>query len=125
MNPKFIIATNRNQGDTKKVLCVCTAGILRSASISTVLTQEYGYNTRVVGCDPNALCHIEWQHVAWADEIVCANEEHKEYILERFNDYLGDGEDRNKIIVLGIEDIFKYMEPDLVHLINIRYDNAK
>ena len=41
---------NRYQGDYKRVLCVCSAGLLRSPTAALVLAQDpYNYNTRAVG----------------------------------------------------------------------------
>ena len=41
---------NSYQGDFKKVLCVCSGGIIRSATVALVLSQEpYNYNTRAAG----------------------------------------------------------------------------
>jgi len=35
---------NSSQGSTKKVLTVCSAGLLRSATLQNMLIREYGYN---------------------------------------------------------------------------------
>lgn len=37
---------NRFQTKTKKVLCVCSAGLLRSPTLANVLNLKYGFNTR-------------------------------------------------------------------------------
>ena len=40
------------QEGTERVLCVCTGGILRSATASAILAGEpYNFNTRAVGVD--------------------------------------------------------------------------
>ena len=41
--------SNPWQGDAKRVLCVCSAGLLRSPTAAKVLYDEYGYNTRAAG----------------------------------------------------------------------------
>lgn len=63
--------TNPNQGSAKKVLCVCSAGLLRSPTLAEVLTKKYGYNCRAVGSDQEyALIPITSDLIHWADEVV-------------------------------------------------------
>lgn len=101
---------NRFQGDAKKVLVVCSAGILRSPSIANALHVEFGYNTRPVGSDKEfALIPITQALIWWADIIVFVNvdsylqldEEEKEEIQS-----VGV-----KVIKLDIEDDFDYGDP--------------
>lgn len=62
---------NPHQGSAKKVLCVCSAGLLRSPTLANVLHKELGYNTRAVGaCSSFALIPISEALIHWADEIV-------------------------------------------------------
>ena len=59
------------QTNTKRVLCVCSAGLLRSPTLANVLHQEFGYNTRACGTSQEyALIPITEALIAWADEIV-------------------------------------------------------
>ena len=65
---------NHYQGKTKKVLCACSAGLLRSATLQNFLIREYGYNVRNCGTDESyALIPISEALVEWADEIVFVN----------------------------------------------------
>lgn len=65
-------AGNRFQGSRKKVLCVCSAGLLRSPTVAWILSNEpFGYNTRAVGTSQEyALIPVDDVHVRWADAIV-------------------------------------------------------
>src|SRR5258708_32622248 len=78
--------TNRFQGKYKKVLCVCSAGLLRSPTAAFVLSQEpYNFNTRAVGIEEEfALIPIDRVVVEWADEIVCMQDRHRAYLSEKF-----------------------------------------
>ncbi len=41
---------NPHQGSNKKVLCVCSAGLLRSPTLAWILSNEpFNFNTRAVG----------------------------------------------------------------------------
>lgn len=60
--------TNWSQGDTKKVLTVCSAGLLRSATLQNFLIKEYGFNVRNCGTEESyALIPISEALVKWAD----------------------------------------------------------
>lgn len=108
---------NSNQGPTKRVLCVCSAGILRSATASHVLASTpYEYNTRAVGIKPYALVPIDDVLIAWADEIVCMDKEHVEALIVHF------GSPSKPVICLDIPDDYEYRQPELVQLIKTRYE---
>lgn len=68
------IANSKNhyQGQRKKVLCVCSAGLLRSPTLAWILSNEpFGYNTRAVGTSQEyALIPMDDVHVRWADAVV-------------------------------------------------------
>jgi predicted protein tyrosine phosphatase len=101
----------------KRVLCICTAGLIRSATAAVVLSQwPFNFNTRCAGQnDTYALIPIDQVLTEWADEIVCMECEHKDY-LERIC-----GITKKPIIVLGIPDDYHYREPALMDLISTKY----
>lgn len=113
---------NRFQGDFKRVLLVCSAGILRSPTAAFVLSQEpYNYNTRAVGVSEDyALIHIDEVHIEWAQEIVCMGKEQESYIWNNFGDQLNG----TPVINLEIPDNFRYRDPKLMEMIKTRYDDA-
>ena len=117
-------AHNRNQGRYKRVLCVCSAGMLRSPTIAWVLSNEpYNCNVRVVGAVPEyALVPVDEVLLWWAEEIVCADEEHKVAIKE----LLDAAAHTDKIIhVLHVPDHFKFRDPKLVAMIEKRLREIK
>lgn len=111
---------NPYQGTTKKVLCVCSAGLLRSPTAAVVLSQEpFNYNTRAAGCNEEyALVPVSDLLLHWADEVVCMEEEHLRAIEDRIDGY-------KTVIVLGIPDSFPYRDPALVDLIKEKYTKAQ
>lgn len=107
---------NPYQGNTKKVLCVCSAGLLRSPTAAKVLYDEYGYNTRACGVyEEYALIPLTELLLVWADEIVFMNHEHLEEAEEKF------GKITTNLLVLEIPDKYPYMDPELQKLIFERY----
>lgn len=112
---------NRFQTKTKKVLCVCSAGLLRSPTLANVLNLKYGFNTRAVGADKEfALIPITQALIWWADEIVFVN-------FEAFSSL--DQEEKDEIeevgvikTILNIEDDFDWMDANLRCKLLEQYD---
>jgi len=106
--------SNRHQGAFKKVLCVCSAGLLRSPTAALVLSQEpFNFNTRACGISPDyALIVLDDVLIAWSDEIVCMETGVMREIAKRTH---------KPIICLGIQDSFDYRDPELMALIAERY----
>lgn len=111
--------TNPNQGKYKKVLCVCSAGLLRSPTAALVLSQKpFNYNTRAAGMEKDyALVVVDEYLILWADEIVCMSRGQEVEIREQFKT-------DKPIICLGIEDSYDYRDPALIKLIASNYKEA-
>jgi predicted protein tyrosine phosphatase len=103
---------NPNQGIDKKVLCVCSAGLLRSPTLAWILSNKpFSYNTRAVGTSSEyALIVLDEVQLQWADAVVFVDQgnyisacyDHKELI------------DNMEHYVLDIPDIYKFRHPKLV-----------
>jgi predicted protein tyrosine phosphatase len=101
-------AKNPYQGDMKKVLCVCSAGLLRSPTIAWILSNEpFGYNTRACGAEPEyALIPLDDALVFWADEVVVVEQWQKERVLAF---------DKNKKVhVIETPDMYGTRDPELI-----------
>ena len=99
---------NPFQGSMEKVLCVCSAGLLRSPTIAYILS-NHGFNTRAVGIHDYALIQIDEVLIEWADKIICAEQSILEFLKKKYNiDYA---------ISLDIPDMFKFRDPVLVTII--------
>lgn len=104
--------TNRYQTEAKRVLCVCSASLLRSPTLANVLHQEFGYNTRSAGSSEEyALIPVSVALLYWADEIVFVNVENFKECLYYNEEY--DSIIRRKAVVLSIEDDFEWNAPVL------------
>lgn len=98
------------QGDYKKVLCVCSAGMLRSATTAWVLSREpFNYNTRAVGTKEYALIPLTTELIQWADEIICMEQSHKNSLSYVNID--------KPVYVLNIPDEYDYRDPELIDII--------
>ena len=67
------VVNNPFQGKDKKVVFVCSMGILRSATAARLYGHKY--NTRSAGTHGEALIQLSPNLLGWADEIVFVNEE--------------------------------------------------
>ncbi len=112
-------SSNRYQGEYKRVLCVCSAGLLRSPTAALVLSQEpYNFNTRAAGLDEAfALIPVDRVLIEWADEIVVFETKQAKIIRERL-------EEDKPIIDLNISDNFSYRDQELIKLIKESYDRS-
>lgn len=109
---------NMYQGKFKKVLCVCSAGLLRSPTAAVVLSQEpFNYNTRAAGAvSEYALVAVDKVLLEWADEIVCMEQRHSDLVQD-----INGGKLEKKVIVLDIPDRFPYRDSELVKMISSKY----
>src|SRR3990167_4945553 len=107
-NNRKHMSKHPSQGSYKKVLCVCSGGLLRSPTAAYVLSQDpFNFNTRAVGLIPKyALIQIDELLIEWADEIVCMDRKHL--------GMLRDMGVKKKIICIGVKDDFVYRSPKLI-----------
>ena len=118
------LANSKNpyQGEYKKVLCVCSAGLMRSPKAAWVLSQEpYNYNTRAAGLTQEfALVPVDKVLLHWCSEVVCMSGAQADEV----QDLLDDMQEEKPIISLNIPDMYGYRDPELVELIKSAYDEA-
>ena len=126
MNNLNRLSNTRNpfQGDYKKVLCVCSAGLLRSPTAANVLQATYGFNTRAVGYSGEyALIKLNEVQIYWADELVLVHPSVKEevdYLFENVKVYQNVDK-----VVLNIPDKYEFMNHDLKKMILKQYEDAE
>ena len=111
--------SNPSQGDYKKVLCVCSAGLLRSPSAALVLSQPpFDFNTRAAGMSSDfALVIVDEYLLAWADQVVCMTPDQKVDLMDMVKD-MGVPP---PIVCLEIEDSYDYRDPRLMKMIAEKY----
>lgn len=112
MNRKWN-SKNEFQMKYKRVLCVCSAGLLRSPTTAWVLSNEpYNFNTRAAGFDVgHALIPVDDVLIEWADEIVCMDEYQQKRLQEKTT---------KPVHNLKVGDNFEYRDKGLVTIIKIR-----
>ena len=111
------VVRNPYQGSDKKVLFVCSMGILRSATAARIYANKY--NTRSAGSWGDALIPLTPILLAWAQEIVFVNQENYKNAVAEF------GEDVFKETptkVLNIPDQYPHMHPELIKAFEEQYE---
>lgn len=110
---------NSYQGEEKRVLCVCSAGLLRSPTMARVLAEKYNYNTRAAGItEEYALISVDDVLVEWADEFVVAENWMGEELIAKYPKV-------TSFISLNLPDIYGRMDLKLVSLIKERYEEVR
>lgn len=113
---------NPAQGMAKRVLCLCSAGLLRSPTLAWVLSNPpYDYNTRAAGVNLEyALIPIDMYLINWADEIVCVEPSVRDQLVE----YCAKEEinlGQTPVIVLDIPDMYERRSAHLVAMVKKQY----
>jgi len=110
---------NHWQGASKKVLTVCSAGLLRSPTAAWILSNSpFNFNTRAVGASSEyALIQLDAVNVFWADEIIVMNESQKlevEHIQAALTTAVGYRS--VPVHVLDVPDNYGFRQPELVEI---------
>lgn len=114
---------NMYQGSDLKVLCVCSAGLLRSPTMAKVLHRQYdNINARAVGYSYEyALIPLEVVHLFWADLVLCADDDAFSVCNQMLQQHGFDRDTHN----LGIPDDYAYGDKALVDIITQKFDQIK
>lgn len=110
MNNRIHNARNPYQGNFRKVLCVCSAGLLRSPTIAWILSNPpYNFNTRAVGVDESfALIPLDEVLLSWADDVVFVHKSAELSARAKF--------DIDKFITLALPDNYEYRAEGLIEV---------
>ena len=121
MNNRLHNVTNPYQGTYKKVLTVCSAGLLRSPTLAWMLSQPpYEYNTRACGVTQEyALVPLDEALIHWADEIVFVHPDNHEEAVDKFPQLL-----KKNVFVLNLPDKYLYRDEELIKLARKQYDDT-
>ena len=103
--------SNPHQGPALRVLCVCSAGLLRSPTLARVLSRTpYNFNTRAAGHNEEyALIQVDKVLLSWADVVIFAEKSHQTAVNKNFS-----VADTTNQVVLRLPDVYGYNDPRLV-----------
>ena len=92
------------------ILFVCSRNEWRSRTAESIFSESDEHVVRSAGTASSARIKVNEPMMLWADLIFCMEDGHKEILKQRFRMATRDAQ----IIVLHIEDEYKYMDPSLV-----------
>lgn len=114
------VVHNPFQGKDKKVVFVCSMGILRSATGARIYAHKY--NTRSAGTWNEALIPLTATLLEWSNEVVFVNKHNYEQVKQYYVEELIDIDQRYNIKVLDIPDNYNHMHPELIKAFNDQYE---
>ena len=114
------VVNNPYQGSDKKVVFVCSMGILRSATAARIYARKY--NTRSAGTWDEALIQLDLTLMRRADEIVFVNRHNYEQVRQYYLKEHFDIDEEFNIKVLDIPDSFPHMAPELIQAFEEQYE---
>lgn len=107
---------NPYQGKAPRGLFVCSAGLLRSATMANYFAKK-GWNTRAAGTHNYALVPLSFNLLMWAQHVYFVNRENYEVARKAFEGHSRATAILDDAIVLDITDQYPYNHPDLIRII--------
>lgn len=95
------------------ILFVCSRNQWRSPTAEKVFRRRPGIDARSAGTSPRAKHTLSIADVRWADVICPMEQKHKNRLLASFS----RAAEGKQIAVLDIPDDYKFMDPELVELL--------
>jgi predicted protein tyrosine phosphatase len=96
-----------------KLLFVCSRNKLRSPTAEVAFSAYEGVEVFSAGTSPDAETPVSTDLIEWADVIFVMESVHRKRLNERFGALLS----AKSVVVLGIPDKYKYMDPELVGIL--------
>lgn len=100
----------------KHVLFICSQNKLRSPTAEAVFAETPGIEVDSAGLNNDAVVPLSPEQVRWADVILVMEKAHREKLTRKFKRYL----DGQRVVVLGIPDQYRFMDPALVKLLEAK-----
>jgi len=110
---------NISQGIQKKIVFVCSVGMLRSPTAATI-GSKMGLNTRSCGSSTLALIPLSANLIRWADWIVFMNGENYREAQKTFQETEFQDDLEDKSLLWNVPDIYNYMDDGLVYILETR-----
>jgi len=100
----------------KHVLFICSQNKLRSPTAEAVFAETPGIDVDSAGLNNDAIVPLSPEQVEWADLIFVMENTHREKLNRKFKRHLKG----QRVIVLGIPDNYRYMDPALMELLKLK-----
>ena len=100
----------------RRLLFVCRQNRKRSATAERLFCKRPDLDVRSAGTAPDALVRVNANMLAWADVIFIMDEDQRRWLESTFADHPALA----KIVCLDIPDIYTFLHPELVQLLETR-----
>lgn len=94
----------------KNVLFICSKNQWRSRTAESIFKNEATFHVKSAGTSKTARIRVNESMIQWADIIFVMEDMHKKRLIERFGELMENAE----VVVLGIPDVYPYMDKELV-----------
>ncbi len=101
-----------------RILFICTVNRMRSATAHKLYENDERFEVDSAGTDRTANVVLEEWLLEWADAIVVMEKQHRNKIRERYPQWY----EKKPIVCLYIEDIYDYMQPELIVLLREKFE---
>src|SRR4051812_49348213 len=97
------------------ILFICSRNQWRSRTAESIFQSNQDHNFRSAGTANNARIRVTEKLINWADLIFVMEKRHKQMLHEKFDRIIND----KKIVILGIDDNYKYMDLELIETLRV------
>lgn len=97
------------------LLFVCSRNRWRSLTAETIFKDDQPHIVRSAGTAEAARIKVTEKLIAWAELIFVMEKKHKQKLEQKFPSAL----EGKKLVVLDIEDNYKYMDEELVEMLRV------
>ncbi|HCH0949811.1 TPA: low molecular weight protein tyrosine phosphatase family protein [Vibrio parahaemolyticus] len=94
------------------ILFICSRNKLRSPTGEAVFASLPDIDVRSAGVSNDTEVPVSAEDVEWADVIFVMEQSHRSKLVKKFRGQIN----RQRVICLGIPDVYKYMDPELVEI---------
>ena len=101
------------------ILVVCGRNKRRSKTAETLFRGDARYDVQGAGLSPRSPRRVREDLLTWADAVLVMEDAHKARIREQYRDL-----DLPPIAVLHIDDVYAYLQPELVEELEVAVPDA-
>ena len=100
------------------ILFICSRNKWRSPTAEAIYKNRQEHKIKSAGTEPSAKIRVSPKDLIWADTIFVMEKKHRQRIIDKFPYEIKD----KKIVILDIEDKYKYMDKELIEMIKLSVD---
>jgi len=100
------------------ILFVCSRNKWRSATAEKIYKNRQDHKVKSAGTEPSAKVKVSAKCILWADIIFVMEKKHKQRLVDKFPNEI----EEKTIVILNIDDEYKFMDKELVEMINLSVD---